>query len=97
MIYFFFFYLGNLNCGSSERQSKRKQQNVNNNNNNGSSQLNDEQNSLLHFYLFDISRERNLHLNINSYDKRLLNFSNISNSLYKIGLRNGKEEIFFII
>lgn len=45
---------------------------------------------LLQFYIFDVSRERNLHLNANPKDKRLLLFGNVSTGLYKIGLRNGK-------
>ncbi len=45
-----------------------------------------------------MSRERNLHLSTNSYDKRLLILNNISNGLYKIGLRNGEllDRIYFI-
>ena len=86
------FILGNLTCINNDTQTKKKQENVNNNNNNNNNNTStsDEQNALLHFYVFNIDRERNLHLTTNSKDKRLLIFSNISNSLYKMGLRNGK-------
>jgi len=86
---FIFVILGSLNCVRSDTHSKRKQHNINNNNNTSSPTI-DQQHTLLHFYIFDISRERNLHLSTNSYDKRLLIFYNISNGLYKIGLRNGE-------
>jgi hypothetical protein len=62
----------------------------NNNNNNVSRQTTDQSNTLLQFYVFNVSRERNIHLSVNSNDKRLLSFYNISNGLYKIGLRNGE-------
>ena len=91
------FLLGNLGCITPDTQTKKKkqqqqqQQNVNNNNN--TSTITRDQ--LLHFYVFNVTRERNLHLATSSDDKRLLIFQNISNSLYKIGLRNGEsfEEI----
>ncbi len=63
---------------------------MNNNNNNVSIQTTDQSNTLLQFYVFNVSRERNIHLSVNSNDKRLLSFYNISNGLYKIGLRNGE-------
>jgi hypothetical protein len=92
LIYIFvFFLLGSLSCVNSDINSKKKQHNINNNNNNNISPLTtDEQNSSLQFYVFTVNRERNLHLSTNSNDKRLLIFYNISNGLYKTGLRNGE-------
>ena len=55
-----------------------------------SAAVDDAADHLLQFYIFDVSRERNLHLNANPKDKRLLLFGNVSTGLYKIGLRNGK-------
>ncbi|CAF2940256.1 unnamed protein product [Rotaria sp. Silwood2] len=77
------------NCVTSDTRSLKKQRNINYNNN-ISPQETDEQNSLLQFYIFDVSRERNLHLSTCSNDKRLLIFSNISNGLHKMGVRNGE-------
>jgi hypothetical protein len=84
------FSCDSLSCVSSSNnvQSKRKRRNPNNNNNNNiTTQSTDEQNHLLEFYIFDITHERHLHL-IN--DKHLIIFSNISNGLHTIGIRNGK-------
>ena len=90
-----YFLLGTLGCLTPDTQTKKKknkQQNVNNNNNNNTSTITraNEQNQLLHFYVFNVTRERNLHLTTCSNDKRLLIFQNISHSLSKIGLRNGE-------
>lgn len=92
----FVFYLGNLGCITPDTQTKKKkkkqEQNVNNNNNilSRTTITTDETNQFLHFYVFNLSRERNLHLSTHVDDKRLLIFQNISNSLQKIGLRNGE-------
>jgi hypothetical protein len=88
-----FFILGSIGFGNSEVQLDKKQGNINNNNNNnnnGSIQSTDDSNVVLQFHLFNISRERSLHLSKNTNDQRLLIFYNVSNGLYKIGLRNGE-------
>ncbi|CAF1544813.1 unnamed protein product [Rotaria magnacalcarata] len=89
------FSCDSLSCVSSNVQSKTKRRDANNNkntnnNNNVSTSMADEQNHVLEFYLFDISHERNLNLKIDSNDKRLIIFYNISNGLFTIGIRNGK-------
>ncbi|CAF4088974.1 unnamed protein product, partial [Rotaria sordida] len=83
----------NFSCVSSDTHSPKTQRNTNNNNN-ISPQPTDEQNTLLQFYIVNVSRERNLHLSTCSYDKRLLIFFNISNGLHKLGVRNGDILIF---
>ncbi len=82
-----------MSCVSSNNvQSKKKHRNTNNNNNTHiTTQSTDEQNHLLEFYIFDITHERHLNL-IN--DKHLIIFSNISNELHTIGIRNGKLSLF---
>ncbi|CAF1110630.1 unnamed protein product [Rotaria sordida] len=86
-------FSGNFSCVSSDTHSPKTQRNTNNNNN-ISPQPTDEQNTLLQFYIVNVSRERNLHLSTCSYDKRLLIFFNISNGLHKLGVRNGDILIF---
>ncbi|CAF1474788.1 unnamed protein product [Adineta steineri] len=82
-------FSGNIGCAHNDVQLEKKQINMNNNNNNNLSiQPIDESNTLLHFYIFNASRERNIHLSMNSNDKRLLIFYNISHGLYKNGVRN---------
>ncbi|CAF0888434.1 unnamed protein product [Adineta ricciae] len=78
----------NLGFASHNGQLEKKQCNSNNNNNNGIVQLTDDGNLFLEFYIFNISRERSIHLCKNPNDKRLLIFYNVSNGLYKIGVRN---------
>lgn len=70
----------------------KKQANVNNNNNNnnGCLQGSDEASVVLQFHVLNVSRERSLHLSKNVNDKRLVIFYNVSNGLYKLGLRNGE-------
>ncbi|CAF0764267.1 unnamed protein product [Rotaria sordida] len=88
------FSCDSLSCVSSNVQTKMKHRDVNNNknnnnnNNNISTSMADEQNHVLEFYVFNISHERNLNLIIDSNDKRLIIFYNISNGLYAIGVRN---------
>ena len=95
-IYLDIFSCNNLSCLSSNVQSKKNYHDItnnsnNNNNNNTPTQMaDDEQNHLLEFYVFDVSHERNLNLAIDSNNKRLIIFYNVSNDLHTIGIRNGK-------
>ncbi|UJR22808.1 hypothetical protein I4U23_025838 [Adineta vaga] len=84
----------NLSFTNHDTQLDKKQCNSNNNNNNGTLQSADESNVFLEFFIFNISRERSIHLCKNTNDKRLLSFYNISNGLYKNGVRNGDILIF---
>ena len=88
------FSCDNFSCVSSNSvQSKKKNRNINNNNNNNNNnnvQTTDEQESLLEFFIFDISSQRHLNITNDSIDKHLIIFSNPSNSLSQLGIRNGK-------
>lgn len=87
------FSCDSLSCVSSSVQSKKKHRhdiNNNNTNNNNNTPTIEDQHHLLQFFLFDLNPERNFHLKVDSTDKRLIRFVNISHRLQALGIQNGK-------